>query len=578
MYWDSSQWIDERASRQTPTKPRRRFRDVVATGIMSLALVALAIPTTDAHAASRPSGRALVSAWSEGYAIATVQETSDKLTFRGTWYRAGHAEYLGGHVRSTDRRGAWVSTRFTGSAVAWIGPVGPTRGSALVYIDGRRVKTVSTYAAAFQPTRTLFKYEFAEEGTHIITIQNAGTKNHSTVAVDAIVVRGKSRGKATTAPPADPAAAPAGDLPGWDLVFKDDFSVAASEGQFLSRYPSWRAYPAGWNDSSGHGTYDPRIISAHDSVLDIHLRHEDGKFLVTSLGPVLSTGSKYQTYGRYAIRFRADAIVGYKAAWLLWPRSEVWPRDGEIDFPEGDFDRTHQWLRPSPGRDVRQRPGRLRHDRDVDHMAHRRLRVEARIGRVLPGWQEHRQDHGPRAQHGDALADPERDPDHLVGPAHELQRPRDHRLGRCLGLRSVGSTRTARTDREPRHDTVAASPRLPPSLSASGDPRCRDGDDEAAARGGIGRLLAHDLVGEVPGEDQQVVGRGSDQDLGTDDREPRPGHPVALLVRVAVHHVVERLGPDPGPVQEGRALGRGAIGGDRGSLMTGDVRGALAGP
>jgi beta-glucanase (GH16 family) len=31
---------------------------------------------------------------------------------------------------------------------------------------------------------------------------------------------------------------------------------------------------------------------------------------------------------------------GYKGAWLLWPASEVWPRDGEIDFPEGDFDST----------------------------------------------------------------------------------------------------------------------------------------------------------------------------------------------------------------------------------------------
>ena len=31
---------------------------------------------------------------------------------------------------------------------------------------------------------------------------------------------------------------------------------------------------------------------------------------------------------------------GYKTAWLLWPRSEVWPRDGEIDFPEGDLDST----------------------------------------------------------------------------------------------------------------------------------------------------------------------------------------------------------------------------------------------
>jgi beta-glucanase (GH16 family) len=44
-----------------------------------------------------------------------------------------------------------------------------------------------------------------------------------------------------------------------------------------------------------------------------------------------------QLYGRYEVRFRADATDGYKLAWLLWPKSGVWPRDGEIDFPEGDL-------------------------------------------------------------------------------------------------------------------------------------------------------------------------------------------------------------------------------------------------
>jgi len=40
------------------------------------------------------------------------------------------------------------------------------------------------------------------------------------------------------------------------------------------------------------------------------------------------------------IRFRADAVPGYKTAWLLWPDSEDWPSDGEIDFPEGDLSGT----------------------------------------------------------------------------------------------------------------------------------------------------------------------------------------------------------------------------------------------
>ena len=61
---------------------------------------------------------------------------------------------------------------------------------------------------------------------------------------------------------------------------------------------------------------------------------ENGKHYVAVPYPNVARG---QTYGRYAVRFRADAIRGYKTAFLLWPDSNVWPRDGEIDFPEGDL-------------------------------------------------------------------------------------------------------------------------------------------------------------------------------------------------------------------------------------------------
>src|SRR5439155_20300753 len=45
-------------------------------------------------------------------------------------------------------------------------------------------------------------------------------------------------------------------------------------------------------------------------------------------------------YGRYAVRFKADLVPGYRAAWLLWPDSEVWPSAGQIDLAEGNLDGT----------------------------------------------------------------------------------------------------------------------------------------------------------------------------------------------------------------------------------------------
>lgn len=131
------------------------------------------------------------------------------------------------------------------------------------------------------------------------------------------------------------------DLSGWKLIFTDDFKQSIGEGSFPSAVSStWYAYPYGWKDSSKNGTYDPGIVSVHDGLLDAHIRTSGGVHRVAAFGPRFAGGTSNQLYGRYAIRFKADSMRGYKASWLLWPSSNVWPRDGEIDFPEGDFDST----------------------------------------------------------------------------------------------------------------------------------------------------------------------------------------------------------------------------------------------
>jgi hypothetical protein len=123
----------------------------------------------------------------------------------------------------------------------------------------------------------------------------------------------------------------------------DDFTTDATEGTFPAAVSAtWTAYPSGWHDTSGNGTYAPEIVSIHDGLLDIHLRTEAGRHKVAAPIALLpgSADGTGQLYGRYAIRFRADPVRGYKTAWLLWPQSEAWPRDGEIDFPEGALDGT----------------------------------------------------------------------------------------------------------------------------------------------------------------------------------------------------------------------------------------------
>lgn len=138
--------------------------------------------------------------------------------------------------------------------------------------------------------------------------------------------------------PPPPDSMPVGDLPGWTQIFTDDFTTDVPLGSFpTTSNGRWSSYPTPWRDSSGFGAYSTaKVVSVSGGLLRKHLFY-DGDYRVAAITPIFANGSPYQLYGRYAIRFRADAVPGYKAAWLLWPQSEVWPRDGEIDFPEGSF-------------------------------------------------------------------------------------------------------------------------------------------------------------------------------------------------------------------------------------------------
>ncbi len=137
---------------------------------------------------------------------------------------------------------------------------------------------------------------------------------------------------------------PVGDIPGWHQIFADDFKTDVPLGSFPSAVSrTWGCYPDGWHDTSGNGTYScTKVCSIHDGMLDLHIHTEKGVHYVAVPYPKIPGGSSQngQLYGRYAVRFKADVLHGYKTAWLLWPDREVWPREGEIDFPEGELSGT----------------------------------------------------------------------------------------------------------------------------------------------------------------------------------------------------------------------------------------------
>jgi beta-glucanase (GH16 family) len=124
----------------------------------------------------------------------------------------------------------------------------------------------------------------------------------------------------------------------WRSVFREDFATSVPRGEFPGTVygREFTTYPDGWRDTSGGGEYRPeQVLSVSDGALTWDMKEDAGLVLGAAVLPTLPTYG--QTYGQYSIRFRADATPGFGMAFLLWPDSEKWPRDGEVDFPEGEF-------------------------------------------------------------------------------------------------------------------------------------------------------------------------------------------------------------------------------------------------
>ena len=140
----------------------------------------------------------------------------------------------------------------------------------------------------------------------------------------------------------DSAVMPNSNLAGWNLLYAEDFNQTLALGAVTaSDYWQWFGYdgqrdtsrnrPARLGPPNTSGYYDSATTaSMANSILDIYLHTELLSGVQTPRVCTIVPPSSYQTYGRYAVRFKADAVAGYKVAFLLWPTSNNW-NEGEID-------------------------------------------------------------------------------------------------------------------------------------------------------------------------------------------------------------------------------------------------------
>lgn len=145
-------------------------------------------------------------------------------------------------------------------------------------------------------------------------------------------------------PPKYGATAPTSDLPGWDLVFVDDFDRTALNPD--PAHPRWATYN-GPIPSAPNGWWLPsHVVLPGNSTLRLEA-YEDaaqpgrlatgavglwGGFQGLDEGPDPGTGIRFE----WRVRVDPDPAGTQLVKWvaLTWPRTGDWPDDGEIDHAE----------------------------------------------------------------------------------------------------------------------------------------------------------------------------------------------------------------------------------------------------
>lgn len=127
------------------------------------------------------------SAWVYGptFRLSAVQQSSTAIAYGGTWRTTTSTSYWGGSAKYATAAGARARIRVTGRSFAWVAAVGPTRGSARIYVNGVYLRTVSLHAPTSASRRVVFVQHWSSSATRTIEIRVVGTSGRPRVDLDA---------------------------------------------------------------------------------------------------------------------------------------------------------------------------------------------------------------------------------------------------------------------------------------------------------------------------------------------------------------------------------------------------------
>jgi subtilisin len=126
------------------------------------------------------------SPWAEGAAIrvGAVQDSSTAVRYSAGWTRIANSYASGGTLTYGSKAGATARVTLTGRQVALVAPVGSTRGTARIYVNGVHVANVSLYSATSVSRRVVWVGTFATSAARTIEVRLYGGKR---VDIDAFL-------------------------------------------------------------------------------------------------------------------------------------------------------------------------------------------------------------------------------------------------------------------------------------------------------------------------------------------------------------------------------------------------------
>jgi hypothetical protein len=134
------------------------------------------------------AGNASLSLYTPVMRDIAYQDANRSIVYSRGWHSSISPSYYGGTDRYSAVRGANARLTFVGRSVSWVSALGPTRGTARVYVDGRLVATVNLHSATPLVRRIVFARHWSAARTHTIRVIVLGTAGHPRIDLDTFIV------------------------------------------------------------------------------------------------------------------------------------------------------------------------------------------------------------------------------------------------------------------------------------------------------------------------------------------------------------------------------------------------------